>query len=166
MNIGTIRLLNNQLNKADWNYLKSYVKEMVQHHHPVTGIGSGGNINRIFKLSEEPLNKPLTFKKLKEVNQRLNSFTLEQRITVLGLNTDRADVIIPAARIFISIMKTAEIRKLYVPQIGLSDGIVHLLYEDYKRKNSERIPESSFVAIELFNYTRDVDNDISLFLAS
>ena len=79
-------------------------------------------------------NKHITYDKLKDMSDMLNSYTYEERVTVLGLNPDRADVIIPATKIFISTMKHADIEKILVPQIGLSDGIIHLLYDEYKAK--------------------------------
>ena len=83
-------------------------------------------------MADKKENKPLTFSKIQENYYFLKEFSVEQRITILGLNPDRADVIVPASKIFLTVMKTAGIDKIIVPQIGLSDGIVHLLYEQYK----------------------------------
>ncbi len=131
-NIGTIRLLHDQVAKETWNDFKDWVKEKTKAHLPLTAIGSGGNINKLFKMSDKKENKPLTFSKIQENYYFLKEFSVEQRITILGLNPDRADVIVPASKIFLTVMKTAGIDKIIVPQIGLSDGIVHLLYEQYK----------------------------------
>ncbi len=131
-NIGTIRLLHDQVAKETWNDFKDWVKEKTKTHLPLTAIGSGGNINKLFKMSDKKENKPLTFSKIQENYYFLKEFSVEQRITILGLNPDRADVIVPASKIFLTVMKTAGIDKIIVPQIGLSDGIVHLLYEQYK----------------------------------
>jgi len=77
-------------------------------------------------------NKSLSYNKLKSINDMLNSYTYNERVEVLGLKPDRADVIIHASKIFITIMKTADIENIFVPQIGLSDGIVHDLYDKAK----------------------------------
>ncbi|MCE2845631.1 MAG: exopolyphosphatase [Sphingobacteriales bacterium] len=129
-NIGSIRLLHDKVTKEDWAQLKNWIHE---HHagHDLMAIGSGGNINKIFKLSERKEGKALSLLKLTEIYYFLKQFSVEERITRLGLNPDRADVIVPAAKVFITIMREAGIEKIIVPQIGLSDGIVHLLYEDF-----------------------------------
>ena len=133
-NIGTIRLLHDQVSKETWSYFKDWVKEKTIPYYPLTAIGSGGNINKLFKMADKKENKPLTLAKIQEVYSFLKEFSVEDRITRLGLNPDRADVIVPATKIFLTVMKTAVIDKILVPQIGLSDGIIHLLYEKNKRQ--------------------------------
>jgi exopolyphosphatase / guanosine-5'-triphosphate,3'-diphosphate pyrophosphatase len=133
-NIGTIRLLHDQVSKETWNYFKDWVKEKTIPYYPLTAIGSGGNINKLFKMADKKENKPLTLAKIQEVYSFLKEFSVEDRITRLGLNPDRADVIVPATKIFLTVMKTAVIDRILVPQIGLSDGIIHLLYEKHKRQ--------------------------------
>ncbi len=136
-NVGTLRMLFNKIEKDEWEGFKQWVKKNTQDIKPLQGIGSGGNINKLFKMSSKKDNKHLSFDKLKSMHDMLSSYTYEERITVLGLKPDRADVIIPAAKIFLSAMKHAEIEKIYVPQIGLSDGIIHQLYEEYKKKKGK-----------------------------
>ena len=131
-NIGTIRLLHDQVSKETWTDFKEWIREKTKALDPLTAIGSGGTINKLFKMADKKENKPLTFSKIQENYYFLKEFSVEQRITILGLNPDRADVIVPASKIFLTVMKTAGIDKIIVPQIGLSDGIVHLLYEQYK----------------------------------
>jgi exopolyphosphatase/guanosine-5'-triphosphate,3'-diphosphate pyrophosphatase len=138
-NIGTLRLLNNTVSKEQWNEFKDKVKKETEHFHPLTAIGSGGNINKIFKMIRKKDNKPVFYSRLKEFYDHLNSFTLEERITVLNLNPDRADVIVPAAKIFLTVMKCARIEKIIVPQIGLTDGLIHLLYEHYKTEHALKL---------------------------
>lgn len=128
-NIGTIRILDNQDKEETWNEMREFVREHTRMFKVVHGIGTGGNINKIYKLSEEKSGVPLSFVKLKSLYSYLNSFSLKDRINVLGINQDRADVIIPACEIFISIMKWANIKNIYVPSVGLVDGIVQLLIE-------------------------------------
>lgn len=132
-NIGTVRLLLDKVDKDEWDKMRDWVKEKTYGIKPIHAIGSGGNINKIFKMSKKD-NKNLSYSKLKSIHDMLNSYTVQERIDVLGLKPDRADVIVHASKIFITIMKTADIEDIYVPQIGLSDGIVHDLYEKNKQK--------------------------------
>ena len=135
-NIGTIRLLHGQIDKDTWNNFKDWVKAVSEPYHPLMAIGSGGNINKIYKMLRKK-DKPLHFTELKAFSDLINSYTYDDRIKILGLNPDRADVIVPATKIFRSIMKAAGAEEIIVPQIGLSDGIIHLLYENYRRKVDE-----------------------------
>ncbi len=130
-NIGTIRMLHDKIDKEYWNYFKNWVQEITKGYKPLIAIGSGGNINKLFKMSGRKLNKPLPTSKLKNLYELLESYTYDERVKILGLNPDRADVIITASKIVLTVLKKAEIEKIIVPQIGLSDGIVHQLYEKY-----------------------------------
>ena len=125
---GTVRLLNEMVNDVVWHEIEKWMKTSTADYDNITMIGSGGNINKLFKLSEKKEDKPLTFLYLNSQYQYLNSLSYEQRIAELGLNTDRADVIIPATKIFLNAMKWSGARHLYVPKIGLADGIVKALY--------------------------------------
>jgi exopolyphosphatase/guanosine-5'-triphosphate,3'-diphosphate pyrophosphatase len=133
--IGTIRLLYNSVSKEYWNDFKEWVKEATKGCKPIVAIGSGGNINKLFKMTGKKDNDYISYGKLKHMSDMLNSYTLDERIQLLDLNPDRADVIVPASKIYLTVMKIANIEKIYIPQIGLSDGIVRLLYEDYKEKH-------------------------------
>lgn len=133
-NIGTVRMLLNKDEKEQWEEMKAWLKRSTVGIHPLNAIGSGGNINKIFKMANKKETKHLSYDKLKSQYEMLCSYTYEERIERLGLKPDRADVIIPAAKIFLTVMKTADIDKVYVPQIGLSDGIIHDLYDTYKAK--------------------------------
>lgn len=134
-NIGTIRMLHDQIDKEYWSYFKNWIAEITKGYKPLIAIGSGGNINKLFKISGRKPNKLLPTYKLKGIYEVLDSYTYEERVKVLGLNPDRADVIIPASKILLTVLKKAEIEKLLAPQIGLSDGIVHLLYEKHLEKS-------------------------------
>ncbi len=138
-NIGTIRMLHEQINKEYWTYFKNWVKEQTDGYKPLIAIGSGGNINKLFKMIGRKPNKPISTLKIKNLYEVLESYTYEERMQVFGLNPDRADVIIPASKILLSVLKKADIEKVLVPQIGLSDGIVHLLYEKHLEKKAERV---------------------------
>lgn len=130
-NIGTIRMLHKKIDKEYWNYFKKWIQETSKGHKPLIAIGSGGNINKLFKMSGRKPDKALPTSKIKSIYTMLESYSYEERIQVLGLNPDRADVIIPASKILLTILKKAEIEKVIVPQIGLADGIIHQLYDNY-----------------------------------
>lgn len=134
-NIGTVRMLLNKVEKNEWDNMKDWIKSTTLGVKPLSAIGSGGNINKIFKMTKKD-HKSLSYNKLKGINDMLNSYTYSERIEVLGLKPDRADVIVHASKIFITIMKTADIDNIFVPQIGLSDGIVHDLYDKAKAEKA------------------------------
>jgi len=126
-NIGTIRLLEGLVSKAYWKKMRQWLKDCSAPFTSMVAIGSGGNINKAFRLANCKNGKPLSDNKILKVRRFLKHFTVEQRIRELALRPDRADVIIPALDIYLKIMKWAGIRKIYVPEIGLADGIVHIL---------------------------------------
>lgn len=128
-NIGTIRMLDNQDKEETWNELRDFIRENTKPFKGICGIGTGGNINKLYKLSEEKGGLPMSFNKLKSLYNYLNSFSLKDRINVLGLNQDRADVIIPACEIYITVMKWANIKNIYVPSVGMVDGIIQTLID-------------------------------------
>jgi exopolyphosphatase/guanosine-5'-triphosphate,3'-diphosphate pyrophosphatase len=129
-NIGTIRMLDNQDKEETWEEMKLWVKENTKSYKNLAGIGTGGNINKLFRMSDEKDDAPLTFLKLKSLYNSLNGHSLKERITVFGLNPDRADVIIPACEIYITLMKWTGIKQIYVPKVGMADGIINLLIEE------------------------------------
>ncbi len=110
--------------------MKLWVKENTKNYKNLAGIGTGGNINKLFRMSDEKDEAPLTFLKLKSLYNNLNSHSLKERMTVFGLNPDRADVIIPACEIYITLMKWTGIKQIYVPKVGMADGIINLLIEE------------------------------------
>ena len=136
-NIGTVRLLFNLVSEQHWLEMKSWLKQVTRSYLPITGIGSGGNINKLFKISRTKEGKPLNSKKLKLIYEHIRAFTFRERIRELSLRPDRADVIVPAAEIFISVMKWAKIKEIYVPQVGLADGLIHTLYERHKARSAQ-----------------------------
>jgi len=127
--IGTIRILDNQDKEEVWNDMKKWVKDRTKGFKQVIAIGSGGNINKLFSLSNEKPGNLLSYAKLKSLSDMLNSYTLKDRIQILGLKPDRADVIIPACEIFISLMKWVKIKEIAVPRIGLVDGVIQTLID-------------------------------------
>ncbi|MAN26731.1 MULTISPECIES: Ppx/GppA phosphatase family protein [Mesonia] len=131
--LGTVRLLNNMIDDSLWQEAEKWVKEQTKKYTKISLIGSGGNINNIFKSSGKKIGKPLSYLYLSSYYQLLNSLTYEDRISQLGMNTDRADVIIPATKIYLSAMKWSRSRKVYVPKIGLADGIIKSIYNETKK---------------------------------
>jgi exopolyphosphatase/guanosine-5'-triphosphate,3'-diphosphate pyrophosphatase len=127
--IGTVRILENRVRKTQWQLLQTWVVRNCAAKRSQVAIGSGGNINKIFKFARKKEGQALSYKQLKALHGYLKGFSIEERIRVLGLRPDRADVIVPAAWIYLSIMKWSKIKRLYVPQIGMADGLVRLLYD-------------------------------------
>ncbi len=138
-NVGTVRMLNEQIDKNTWSSFKEWIKANTADYQPLIAIGSGGNINKINKMAKGKSNKPLLKETIEDIFNELNSLTYKERIELIGLKPDRADVIIPASKIFLSVMKHAQITKIYVPEIGLADGIIHQLYEKYKSSASDKV---------------------------
>jgi exopolyphosphatase/guanosine-5'-triphosphate,3'-diphosphate pyrophosphatase len=126
--IGTVRLLNDIVKNETWLELEKWIRENTKQYYKIDLIGSGGNINKIFKISGKDLGKPLTYFYLTSYYKMLQNYSYEERITELNLNQDRADVIIPATRIYLSAMKWSGAKDIYVPKIGLSDGIIKSVY--------------------------------------
>ena len=133
-NIGTIRLLKNQVNETAWDTMKEFIKSKTKGFHHVTAIGSGGNINKIYSLSKKKEGKPLTLEILRDYHREFNALTVDQRMTLYKLREDRADVIVPALLIYINVLRWADADEIFVPQIGLADGLIHSLYEAIRTK--------------------------------
>ena len=126
--IGTVRLLNDMVNDLVWLEIEKWIKTYCKEFETVTLIGSGGNINKLFKMSGKQQDKPLSYTYVLKRYNFLNSLTYEQRISELGLNPDRADVIVLATKIYLNAMKWSNAKYIYVPKIGLSDGIIKAMY--------------------------------------
>jgi exopolyphosphatase/guanosine-5'-triphosphate,3'-diphosphate pyrophosphatase len=128
--MGTVRLLNNKktVNKEIFSNVEKWIKKNTKDLKGVSLIGSGGNINKLFKMSGRTEGKPISFIYLNAQYQFLKQMSYNDRVSELSLNPDRADVIVPATKIYLSAMKWSGARKIYVPKIGLSDGIIKTLY--------------------------------------
>ena len=136
-NIGTIRLLKNQVTEATWDEMKEFIIKKTKGYHHVTTIGSGGNINKIFSISKRKEGKPLTLDLLRDYYKEFSNLSLAQRISLHKLREDRADVIVPALLIYINVMRWADAQEIFVPKIGLADGLIHSLYEEVRLKEIE-----------------------------
>lgn len=137
--IGTIRLLNKQVSKEKWSTLEAWVKEIKKDYGNVDIIGSGGNINKINKMinrKDQVLIKP---SQLQTLFKKMSQMSYEERIAELGLNLDRADVIVPAGELFLAVTGWIGAKNIIVPTIGVSDGIVKKLYKDIKKNKGENL---------------------------
>ena len=128
--IGTVRLINNKKseNKIKFKKVQEWIEDNNKNYKHISLIGSGGNINKLFKMSGRDIGKPISYIYLNAQYQFLKKMSYKERISELSLNPDRADVIVPATKIYLSAMKWSGARKIYVPKIGLSDGIIKSLY--------------------------------------
>jgi exopolyphosphatase / guanosine-5'-triphosphate,3'-diphosphate pyrophosphatase len=129
-NLGTVRLLNNMVTDTIWSEVEDWIKKETKNYHKISLIGSGGNINSIFKQSGKAMGKSLSYIYLSNYYELIRNYSYEERVVEMDMNPDRADVIIHATRIYLSAMKWSRARKIYVPKIGLSDGIVKSLYRE------------------------------------
>ncbi len=136
-NIGTIRLLKNQVTEATWDEMKEFITKKTKGYHHVTAIGSGGNINKIFSISKKKEGKPLALELLRDYYKEFSNLSLSQRISMYKLREDRADVIVPALLIYINVMRWADADEIFVPKIGLADGLIQNIYEEVRIKNIE-----------------------------
>ena len=132
-NIGTIRILKNMVTSAHWEELKNTIKAVTKDQKEVVAIGSGGNINKVFSLSKRKEGRPLSLELLKEYLDELEPMTIRQRILKYSLRDDRADVIVPALQIYVNAMRWAGAQEIYVPKIGLADGLIQHLWEEVKK---------------------------------
>lgn len=129
--IGTVRLLNQMVPDSIWQEIQDWITLNTALFEQVALIGSGGNINKLFKLSEKPIDTPLSYQYIHKQYQLLSGLTYNQLVSDMGLNPDRADVIVLATKIYLNAMKWSGAKWIYVPKIGLSDGIVKAMY--YKK---------------------------------
>ena len=133
--IGTVREINNLVDDRVWIAIKNWIKKNSKKYDKITLMGSGGNINKLFKLSNTKEGKPLSKIKLNQLYKDLLSLSYEERIISYGLNTDRADVIVPAAKIYLKALEWSGGQKIYVPRFGLSDGMIKYIYNKLKKKS-------------------------------
>jgi exopolyphosphatase/guanosine-5'-triphosphate,3'-diphosphate pyrophosphatase len=131
-NIGTIRLLQNQVHDKTWEVMKEIIKTVTKGQKEVVAIGSGGNINKVFTMSKRKEGKPISLDLLKDFLKELSSVSVEDRIKLYNLRADRADVIVPALQIYTNAMRWAGANEMYVPKIGLVDGLVQHMWDELK----------------------------------
>jgi exopolyphosphatase / guanosine-5'-triphosphate,3'-diphosphate pyrophosphatase len=136
--IGTLRLLKNIVKPEEHALFNDWLADIRGKYEDLQIIGSGGNINRIYKFSQNKEGKGLYYHELLYLTKKIKSYSYEDRMKILGFNPDRADVIIPAAELYIDIMRKADIGKIHVPKIGLADGIIELKYENFKKELNQK----------------------------
>jgi exopolyphosphatase/guanosine-5'-triphosphate,3'-diphosphate pyrophosphatase len=129
--VGTVRMLNDMVNDKVWLEIEKWIVTNTKKTSKINLLGSGGNINKLFKLSNTKEGKPLMFITLNTFYQEFKKISYEERILKYNLNLDRADVILPALEIFLKALKWSGASKVYVPKIGLSDGMVKVMYKKY-----------------------------------
>ena len=138
--VGTVRTIKGKVEPAVWDEVEAFLVELREEHGDLMAIGTGGNINRIFKETMKPFGEPLTTADIRKERDRIASYSFEDRVKLLRLRPDRADVVIPAADIFLRIMDQAEIQEIFVPKVGLADGIIYDLY--MKQYGKVRYPKA------------------------
>jgi exopolyphosphatase/guanosine-5'-triphosphate,3'-diphosphate pyrophosphatase len=126
--LGTVRMLKHKVDESIWPEISAFLGDLREQHGQVAAIGTGGNINRLFKENRNSYGQPLSRADIRKQRDRIGSFSLEDRVKKLRLRPDRADVIIPAAEIFLRIMEEGGIEEVFVPKVGLADGIIYNLY--------------------------------------
>ncbi len=132
--LGTVRIINDMIRDTIWDEVKKWITENTKEYSKIDAIGSGGNINSIYRFSEKKVGKPLSYFFLSNFYKKIREYTYHERIFELSMNPDRADVIVPATKIYLSAMKWSKAKNIYVPKIGLADGIVRSLYNERKAK--------------------------------
>ena len=132
--IGTVRLINNLIDDRVWIGIENWIKKNSMKYEKITLMGSGGNINKLFKLSNIKDGKPLSKIKLSQLFYQLEKLNYEERVLKFELNPDRADVIVPAARIYLKALEWSGGQKIYVPRFGLSDGMIKYMYKNFNSR--------------------------------
>ena len=134
-NIGTVRLLAGKNKDEIWQELKDTLKELSIKYEKLIGIGSGGNINKLFSIMGGKNSDSLTSAGISTIYKEMQSLTVEERMIKYSLKKDRAEVILPALTIYNNILRWAGITEINVPKIGLADGLIHHLYDIILKEN-------------------------------
>ncbi len=132
--LGSVRLLEGKESKSAWNKMQEWIVYNTDKRLPIQAVGTGGNINKLFDLSAKLSENSASFAELEKTKNYIGGFSLEDRINKLSLNPDRADVITHAGDIYLSAMKWAGASLMQVPDVGLKDGMLQVLYDRHCRK--------------------------------
>ena len=132
--IGSVRLLEGKESKGAWHKMERWIEENVDNYEPVKAVGTGGNISKLFNLVSKTSDNATSIEELTRMRDYIASFCQEDRVHKLRLNADRADVIIPASDLYISVMKWSGASEILVPDLGLKDGIIQLVYDNLRKK--------------------------------
>jgi exopolyphosphatase/guanosine-5'-triphosphate,3'-diphosphate pyrophosphatase len=133
--IGTIRLKNDLVSESTWKEMKNWIEKSIKKHQPELAIGTGGNINKLYKMCGLKDYKLFDYKQLEEINLFIEQHSIEERILKLGLKSDRADVITHAAKVYLTVLAAAKVDKMFIPKLGLADGVVYKLSEGKIKKS-------------------------------
>ncbi|MDI9868184.1 MULTISPECIES: Ppx/GppA phosphatase family protein [Flectobacillus] len=138
--IGSVRLLEHKEREGDWEKMRKWIEMHVDPtESQVTAVGTGGNINKLFNISSNHDSETsMSLKELTKIKEYVSGFTYEERINKLRLNADRADVIVPAAEIYLNAMKWAGAKSIIVPDLGLKDGIIQMVYEKIQNRKRDK----------------------------
>ena len=137
--LGTLRIINSTKKNREWKKMEKWIKYNLKGNSKVYLLGTGGNINKIHKLTNTKEGKPITYLILSKLFQKLNGMSYNQRIINLGLNPDRSDVIVPAIKIYLNILFWSGSKVIFVPQTGLADGMIKEIIEE----NAIKTPNQS-----------------------
>lgn len=138
--IGSVRLLEGKESKGAWQKMEKWIEENIDSMEPIVAVGTGGNISKLFNLVSKTSENSTSLAELQRMRDYIASFSQEERVHKLRLNADRADVIVPASDIYISVMKWVGADKILVPDLGLKDGIIQLVYEKITNKKAIWFP--------------------------
>ena len=127
--IGTVRLLNSKVEQITLDEAKAWVRRHTLMHKKIYLLGTGGNINKLHNIANINDNSPISYLTLNALYNQLDALTYEERIVNIGLNPDRSDVILLAAKLFIKILNWSGAKDIYVPKVGLSDGMIRELHK-------------------------------------
>ena len=131
--IGSVRVLEHNDSPLMWEDMEKWIREQVKRDYgKVTAVGTGGNITKLFELARLRPGKTMSIARIRDIRQMVENYSLEERIYKLQMNPDRADVIIPASNIYIKVMEWAHASSILVPDVGLKDGMMLLMFEKYK----------------------------------
>jgi exopolyphosphatase/guanosine-5'-triphosphate,3'-diphosphate pyrophosphatase len=128
-NIGTVRLLTNKVKDSTWDEMKETLKDLSKKYDNIIGIGSGGNINKVYAITGAKPGKSMSYEDIKDIYKEMEPLSIDERMKKYTLKQDRAEVIVPALSIYNAICKWADITEMHVPKIGLADGLIHHLYD-------------------------------------
>lgn len=141
--LGTVRMLSGAVKKSTWDKAKKWIESEKIRNGNLTAIGTGGNINTVFKIQGKKPNETISKNEINEQYKMLSALSFDQRIVKLRLRPDRADVIIPACEIYLRLMEYAGISNMLVPKIGLADGIILDIFENWKSSQKKKALKNS-----------------------
>lgn len=139
--LGTVRMLAGRIPDGEWSAVQAYVENLQSESRLLVAIGTGGNANRLQRLALTPRDEAIPVKKLEEVAGALGELSVNERRAKYHLKPDRADVIVPAAEIYLRIMDMAGSKHMLVPKVGLVDGMVLDIYETWKAQKEAKKKE-------------------------